>query len=776
MINKKSIVWFEEVDKEDVGLVGGKGANLGEMTQAKFPVPYGFIVTANAYFEFIEKNNLLSRIRNYIKGLNFENSSELRQASENIQKLILEATMPADLAKKIFSYYDEMPLKEETYFDYRLGLIKKGMKKVKSLYNPPLVAVRSSATAEDLPNASFAGQQETYLNVKGEAHLLQKIKECYASLFTQRAMYYRNEQKFDHFKVGLAAVVQRMVESERSGVAFSVDPISNDKNKIVIEAILGLGEYIVQGKVTPDHYEVDKKSFVITKKEIKYQNLLMMKAHSENREVKLGVSEGKKQKLTNQEIIKLALTIRDIEKHYFFPQDIEWAIEKQKIFITQSRPITTLKEKKVQSEEGKDLETILTGAPASPGIATGPVKIIFSPREIDRIKTGDVLVAPQTNPDYVPAMKKAAAIVTEKGGRTSHAAIVSRELGIPAVVGADKATKILKEAMVITVNGQAGEVYRGKVTQKKGEENKAAAKKLKTVTKIYVNMAQPDEAVKVAKMDADGIGLLRAEFIIADIGVHPKEFIKHKRQSIFVNKLARELNRFVTAFNPRPVVYRATDFKTNEYRNLKGGKAYEPHEENPMLGFRGAYRYISNPEVFEMELGAIKKIWEKGYRNLHLMVPFVRVPWEMMKIKDMIVKSGLLAYPDFKLWMMVEVPSAALNLPEFLKLGINGVSIGTNDLTMMLLGVDRDSEEVAPLYDERTPVVLNMLDYIVKTCREYGVTCSVCGQAPSDYPEIAEMLVRSGITSLSVNPDVIDRTRELVHSLEKKIFTLKKVK
>ena len=774
MVNKKSIVWFEEVDKEDVGLVGGKGANLGEMTNAKLPVPYGFVVTSNAYFYFIEKNNLAKHIKDYLKNLNSENPSELKAASSNVQKLILGATIPHDLARKIITFYDELLIKENAYFGKRAGFFSKGIKKISSLYNPPLVAVRSSATAEDLPGASFAGQQETYLNVKGEAHLLQKIKECYASLFTERAIYYRQQQKFDHFKVGLAAVVQRMVESDRSGVAFSVDPISKNKNKIVIEAIFGLGEYIVQGKVTPDHYEVDKRSLVLTKKEIKYQNVKFVKSHVENKEVKLGPSEGKKQKLSEEEIIKLSFLIKDIENHYFFPQDIEWAIENRKIFITQSRPITTLSQKsKVESQ--KSMETpILVGAPASPGVVTGPVKIIMTPKEISKVVTGDILVAPQTNPDYVPAMKKAAAIVTEKGGRTSHAAIVSRELGIPAVVGAEGATRILKEGSVITVNGQMGEIFKGKVIQEiQNLKSKIQNKRLKTITKIYVNMAQPDQAKKVAVMDADGVGLLRAEFIIADIGVHPKEFIKNHKESIFINRLSNELMKFVVPFNPRPVIYRATDFKTNEYRNLKGGKLYEPHEENPMLGYRGAYRYITNPEVFFMELAALKKIWDKGYRNLHLMIPFVRVPWELIKIKEMVEKSGLLAYPGFKLWIMVEVPSAALNLEEFLKLGVQGVSIGTNDLTMMLLGVDRDSEEVAPIYDERTPVVTRTLEYIVKTCQKYGVTCSICGQAPSDYEEIAEMLVRAGITSLSVNADVIDRTRQLVFKLEKSLYSKK---
>lgn len=771
MLKKKPIVWFEEVGKNDVGLVGGKGVNLGEMVNASLPIPYGFIITAQAYFNFIEKAGIQNKIMSLLSNLNYENSHELEQASKHIGEIIIASDLPKDLVKEIISFYENLEIKENKYFKNSSSLLKTGISKIKSLYKSPLVAVRSSATAEDLPTASFAGQQDTYLNVKGEAYLLKKVKECYASLFTQRAIYYRHEQKFDHNKVGLAVVVQRMIESEKSGVAFSIDPVTNDKNKIVIEAIFGLGEYIVQGRVTPDHYEVNKRSLVITKKEIGKQDVKFVKSNISNKEVRLGKA-GSVIKLSEQEILKVALLVRDIENHYYFPQDIEWAIKNNRVYIIQSRPITTTKNN-VSSTSNNDLPLILSGSPASPGIGVGVVKIIMTPKEIGKIKPGDILVAPQTNPDYVPAMKKAAAIVTEKGGRTSHAAIVSRELGIPAVVGAEGATKILKEGMVISVNGLSGDIYKGKSVAKSlpaGKQAKLEIKKLHTATNIYTNLAQPDQAAKVAKMHVDGIGLLRAEFVIAEIGVHPKQFIKEKKQDIFINRLSKELMKFVGPFSPRPVIYRATDFKTNEYRNLAGGKEFEPHEENPMLGFRGAYRYIANPEVFEMELRAIKNIWEKGYRNLHLMIPFVRVPWELIKIRQMVEKSGLLNYPEFKLWIMVEVPSCALNLEEFIKIGIDGVSIGTNDLTMMLLGVDRDSEEVSSVYDERTPVVLNVLEYIVKTCRKFGITCSMCGQAPSDYPEIAERMVKAGITSLSVTPDVIDRTRQIVFDAEKKLY------
>jgi len=776
-MTKKKIVWFEEVSKEDIGLVGGKGANLGEMTNADFPIPYGFIVTSHAYFQFIKESNLLDRLKQTLSIINYDNPTEIEQASEHIQDIIIKAPMPKKLAHEIVEYYEELNTKENEYIEKRFSIFHHTFNKLKNLYDAPTVAVRSSATAEDLPDASFAGQQETYLNVKGDTYLLKKVRECWASLFTARAIYYRQNKGFDHFKVGLAAVVQRMVQSDKSGIAFSIDPVTNDKNKIVIEAVYGLGEYIVQGKVTPDHYEVDKSSIVILKKQTAYQDVKFVRSGLGNKEVKLNKKEGSVQKLTENQIREVALLVKDIENHYYFPQDIEWAIEKGRLFVVQSRPITTVDTVINQDDRmaGKGHDVIVTGAPASPGIGVGRATIITSPKEISKIKHGDVLIAPQTNPDYVPAMKKASAIVTEKGGRTSHAAIVSRELGIPAVVGAEDATKKIKEGMVVSVNGTTGDVFQGSIISKsqisdiESEKAKEDKQKISTITKIYANLAEPEIADQTAKLDVDGIGLLRAEFMIAEIGTHPREFIKQKQEKLFVNKLSRDIEKFVKSFSPRPVVYRATDFKTNEYRNLKGGKLYEPEEENPMIGFRGASRYIADPQVFSMELDAIQNIWDKGYTNLHLMIPFVRVPWEMVRIRDIVRDHGLLNNKGFKLWMMVEVPAAAIMLEEFIDLGIDGVSIGTNDLTMMLLGVDRDSSEVANIYDERHPAVISVLEHIVETCTRRGITCSICGQAASDYPEIVETLVRKGITSVSVNPDAIHRTRVLIHDIEKKI-------
>lgn len=798
-MNKKHVVWFEEVGKGDVGTVGGKGANLGEMTQAHFPIPYGFVVTSHAYFSFIEHAGIQPKIKEFLKITNVNNPSELQQASKNIQEIILRASVPREIASQVIKYYQELTMKEEAYRKKKIGTIRQAHHLLKSLYRPPLVAVRSSATAEDLPGASFAGQQETYLNVHGETALIQKMHECWASLFTERAIYYRHEQGFDHFKVGLAAVVERMVQSDKSGIAFSIDPVTNDKSKIVIEAIYGLGEYIVQGKVTPDHYEIDKNSMVILKKEIKEQRVKFVKSYTTNKEEKLSKHVGNQQKLTDQEMITVALNVKDIERHYYFPQDIEWAIEKGQVFIVQARPITTIS-KEAASAGKKDkvhgqlsaagrpisnvvpaaeaLAPIVSGSPASPGIGVGPVRILKSPSEIAKLHKGDILVASQTNPDYVPAMKKAAAIVTERGGRTSHAAIVSRELGVPAVVGAEGALKLLKDGMIISVDGGKGEVYKGSIIHKGNGVDGVQATPLhvspkhphKTLTKVYVNLAEPEQAERIAQLDTDGIGLLRAEFMIAGIGTHPKEFIRLRRQHEYVRKLTHELTKFAKPFFPRPIIYRATDFKTNEYRHLKGGAQYEPQEENPMLGFRGASRYIANPDVFDMELQAIAYLWKMGLNNVHLMIPFVRRPWELIKIKSMVEAAGLLDMPGFRLLIMVEVPAAALELEDFLKIGVDGVSIGTNDLTMMLLGLDRDNAEVAHMYDERTNAVTCILEKIVKTCAAYNVSCSICGQAASDYPDLVEKLVKWGITSVSVNPDAIDRTRQLIYEIERKQF------
>lgn len=747
------ILWFNQVDKDDIAYVGGKGANLGEMVRSGFPVPNGFIVTSHSYFHVIKANNLTTKINHLLGTVNFNDSNSLQQVSGHIKKLIREAQVDEELVNEIFKAYRH------------LG----------GSLTDTLVAVRSSATAEDLPGASFAGQQETFLNVQGEAHLLQKIREAWASLFEPRAIFYRHEQKFDHFRVGIAIVVQQMVASEKSGIMFTIDPVTNDKSKVVIEAIYGLGEMIVQGQVTPDHYEVDKKEMRITNTVISMQDRQLVKAKTDNKEVTVPEKEGKKQKITDNQIIDLALLGKKLEQHYYFPQDIEWAIEKGNIYIVQTRPITTVDtQKKTDKEEASpSLPLILQGAPASPGIASGPVTIVTGLKDIGKVMPGDVMVAEQTNPDFVPAMKKAVAIVTDKGGRTSHAAIVSRELGIPAVVGTEKATQLLKRGAVVTVNGAKGEIYKGAIKKSATSHDTphVSTEHIKTATKVYVNLAQPDLVEEVAKRHVDGIGLLRAEFIMANIGTHPKKLIHDGKQEVFIDSLASALEKFAGAFDPRPVVYRASDFKTNEYRGLVGGKEYEPVEPNPMLGYRGAFRYMHDPEVFKLEIEAIKRVRnEKNLKNLSLMLPFVRTINELREVKHILSQNGLHRSPSFKLWMMVEIPSNVILLDQFIEEGIDGISIGSNDLTMLLLGTDRDNSEVANEYDEMNDAVLWALEHSVRTAHKYHITASICGQAPSMYPDLVEKLVSWGITSISVSPDVIDTVRETVAQSEKKLF------
>jgi pyruvate,water dikinase len=746
---KKYVVWFKDVGKEDVAIVGGKGANLGEMTQAGFPVPPGFIITVHAYTEFIERSNLKEKISTILSTVDVNKSKSLDEVAKKIQSLITRAEFPRDIALEIIRAY------------FKLG---------GNLTKHAVVAVRSSATAEDLPGASFAGQQATFLNVQGEANLVEKVKEAWASLFTARAIFYRATNHYDHFKIGIAIPVQKMVESEKSGIMFTIDPVTNDKSKVVIEAIYGLGEMIVQGAVTPDHYEVDKKSCTILNKDVHIQEKQMRRHGVDNENVVLDKKEGAKQKLTDEEIVALAGIGLRLEKHYYFPQDAEWAIEKGVTYIVQTRPVTTTgkKEQKTFAFNAKAV-LIAKGDPASPGVKTGPVKLLSSAKEIGKIMPGDILVAQQTNPDYVPAMRKAVAIVTERGGRTSHAAIVSRELGIPAVVGAKNVRTLLKDGQVITVNGSTGEIFKGAIHIAQTKYTQPG-ETIHTATRVYVNLAEPSRAGSVALMNTDGVGLLRAEFMIADIGTHPKKLIEEKKQKLFVDMLSSDLEVFCKAFAPRPVVYRTTDFKTNEYRNLKGGAAFEPEEPNPMLGFRGAARYIVDPRVFELELSAIKTVRNKmGCKNLHMMIPFVRSPKELMDVKKIIAANDLTRSTTFKLWLMVEIPTNVIRIDDFLDVGIDGVSIGSNDLTMLMLGTDRDNSEVAHDFSELDPSLLWAFEHVITACNKRGVTSSMCGQAPSDYPLLVEKLVAWGITSVSVNPDAIDHVRETIAAAERKL-------
>ena len=762
-----NIFWFKEIDKKDIEKVGGKGANLGEMINANFPIPDGFCVSSGAYFNFIKANGIEKVIKEYTSELKVQDTKKLNEASMFIKNAILAGVIPEDIRNDIINEYTKLCQKygEEVY-----------------------VAVRSSATAEDLAGFSFAGQQSTFLNISGAEDVVQAVKDCWASLFESRAIFYREENGFEHFNVGLSAVIQKMVQSEIAGVAFTVDTIKQDRNMIEIEAAYGLGEAVVSGSLTPDRYLVKKDTLEISNRYISNQTWKIILNNGKNENFDIPKNEQTTQKLSDDKIIELAKICRKIEKYYGVPQDIEWAYENDILYIVQSRPITTLKEDQVRdgvdvlleslagkTEESKyslyyeeDIPTyyspeeesgqvLLKGLGASPGVYFGKVKLIPTKEDIGRIEIGDILVTKMTSPDFVPAMKKAGAIVTDFGGSTSHAAIVSRELGIPCIVGTNEATKKLSEGMKITVDAIRGIIYQGEVSIKH-KENKKVLHSEKyspiTGTKIYVNLASSTRVEEIAEM-----------------GEHPRVFVDENRQEEFISNLADELRKFASAFYPRSVIYRATDFKTNEYKSLKGGEKYENEEENPMMGFRGASRYIHDPDVFKMELEAIKKVRDEfNLKNLWLMIPFVRRVGELMQVKRIMHNMGLFRTKDFKLWIMVEVPSTVLLLDEFIDVGIDGISVGTNDLTQLILGVDRDNAKLAHDFDERNSAVLKALKHVGEVCNRRNITCSVCGQAPSVYPEFAKRLVEYGFTSMSVNPDVVERTRRIVASAEKALL------
>jgi len=737
-------------------VVGGKGANLGELTRAGIPVPPGFVVTADTYFRFIDHSGLEPAIRKELFGLDVHNSRDLNERASRIRARLMEAPVPAHIAEAIRKGYREL--------------------------GQGPVAVRSSATAEDLPEASFAGQQSTYLNVVGEENVVRAVQACWASLWEGRAIFYREESGYDHMKVGLAVPVQRMVQSEISGVMFTVEPVTSDATKITIEAVYGLGEGIVSGEISPDLYIVSKQSLQVLDIEHAPQDRMISRHAGSDGGYETGntwqdvpAGLGTRQKLTEDQIRELARIGRGVEEHYGSHQDIEWAYEGGKFYLVQSRPVTTMRATDDEGDEG-EAETaplLLSGQPASPGVGFGKVRIVHDPADIDIVRPGDILVAEMTTPDFVPAMKRAVAIITDRGGRTCHAAIVSRELGIPCVVGAGDATRQLAVDQEVTVDGSSGAVYQGEALARlawyeRQKERYAKSASLKTTTKLYVNLAEPELAERVAAQQVDGVGLLRAEFIVAQIGVHPRTFIEEGRPEEYTRQLADGIREFCRAFDPRPVVYRLTDFKTNEYANLRGGTKYEANEENPMIGFRGASRYIEEPDVFQLEIEAIKLV-RAEYNNLYVMVPFVRTPAELTRVKQILAEHGLQRGDDFKLWMMVEVPSNVLILDSFIEVGIDGISIGSNDLTQLVLGVDRDSEKLAHTFDERNEAVMLAIQHAVLTARRRGITVSICGQAPSVYPEVTEKLVEWGTTSVSVSPDMINQTREIIANAEVKL-------
>ena len=787
-MKKDLIIWFENLRKTDIPSVGGKNASLGEMINVGLPIPPGFAVTAYSYKKFIEESGISEKIYAVIKETVTDpnDPKQYEIASKKIREIIESTPVPKDIEEAVRNAYQALCRKLNT--------------------NAVFVAVRSSATAEDLPDASFAGQQETYLNVKGEDELLEKTVNCWSSLFTPRAIFYRTEKGFAHENVFISVGVQKMVNAKAAGVMFTINPVTGDPDQIVIEGNYGLGESVVSGAVTPDDFIVDKVTLNIVERRIVQKTLQYVRDPNTGKTVHMEVSLEKQEQscLSDEEILKLAELAKIIEQHYGTAQDIEWAIDNElpfphNIFIVQSRPETVWSVKragepeKVEAERMKPTETLKV---AVKGIAAGKrsygigvAKVVSNPEEAGKLmQKGDVLVTDMTNPDYVPFMKLAGAIVTDKGGVTCHAAIVSRELGIPCVVGTGNATKLMFTGKEYTVDSRSGVIYEGvlpTLTEQLSSSTRAASPTDTsglatqavpvTATRIYMNLGVPEKVEDYKHLPFEGIGLMRIEFILASyIGEHPLYLIETGQAQKFVAKLAEGIAVVARAIQPRSVVVRFSDFKTNEYRQLKGGEKYEIVEANPMLGWRGCSRYISSwyEKAFRLECQAIKKCREEwGLKNVWAMLPVVRTVWEAKKSLEIMREEGLEKSRDFKVWFMAETPSIAILADEFSKL-CDGFSIGSNDMTQGILMIDRDSERLGQMgyFDERDPAIKRIIAHLIKVAHEHGCTVSICGEGPSNLPDFAEFLVRVGIDSISVNADAVISTRKHVASIEQKMI------
>ncbi len=772
MVRSDSIVvWLDQVGKNDIHLVGGKCPNLGELTSKGISVPPGFEATADAFRRFLEETKIGEVIQKTVSNSEGPRHPEqYEQASEEIRRIIESAPMPEDIAEEVRSAYRELEKKTGT--------------------NGVKVAVRSSATSEDLPDASFAGQQDTYLNVKGEEQLVHYVQKCWSSLYTPRAIFYREEKGFPHEKVLISVGVQKMVDSEVSGVIFTLDPVNGDPSKIIIESTWGLGEALVAGVVRPDRFIVDKGTLQIIHKEIVPKLL----EHVPNLQTGLTVQRDvpaerrNAASLSDAHVVELAKLARDIEDHYQSPQDVEFAVEKgnagHAVYVVQTRPETFWAKMKAPSESHArvlDRVVAVQGLAASPGLHAGRAKIVLGLQDAGRMmKEKDILVTRMTNPDWVPYMKIAGAIVTEDGGTTCHAAIVSREMGIPCIVGARNATKVLQNGREYTVDAKTGVVYQGLVEEvlkpSVVSAPQAPAVIPVTSTRIYVNISLPELAEKVAReTHADGVGLLRAEHMMLSVGKHPRLLIEEGGGQRMVDAFAEGVRKVATPFAPKPVIYRCLDFKPDEFLGLPGGEKYEREAghvgPNPLLGFRGTFRYVKEPDVFRLECRAIRKVREEfKLTNVHVMLPFVRTLEDFRNAKKILEEEGLKRSPDFKLWIMCEVPATVLLIDKFVQEGIDGISFGTNDLTMLILGIDRDDASIQEIYDERNLAVLRAMSHVIRVCSEHGVTTSICGQAPSNYPEVVEFLVREGAVSMSVNPDKVIETKQLVAGIEQKLI------
>ncbi len=747
---KKSVdfvKWFSELNKDSGSVAGGKGANLAEIYNLKINVPPGFVVTAQAYNYFIEKAEIDEKIKKILGGIDYENTGELDKATTKIRGLIVNSNLPKEMEEEILESYENLDVKED--------FIKKGTAHdiLKTAAEPIFVAVRSSATAEDLAEASFAGQQDSFVNIKGKEQLLEAIKKCFASLFNSRATYYRNKKGFKDVDVALAVVVQKMVDSDKSGVIFSVDPNGKDDN-IIVDAVFGLGEGIVSGRITPDDYIVSKDLEILKTKIAKKKIAITRNSNGENIIVNLRDEKSNSQVLKEYEIKRLAEIAKKLEEHYKKPQDIEFAIEGEEIYIVQTRPITTIGKK---SEGSKEIsgEVILEGIAASPGIGSGKIKIVNKMEDLDKIQKGDVLVTKMTNPDMVVSMQKCAAIVTDEGGMTAHAAIVSREMGIPAVVGTEVATTKLKDGEVITVDGYSGKIYKGKTTETTQKEVEPVETETKTKIKVIVDL--PSFAERAARTKIKKVGLTRIEGIIAESGKHPNYFVKENKTKDYEEVVFKGINDIAKYFEE--IWVRTSDIRSDEFQNLEG--APKEKEANPMLGMHGIRFGIKNPEILKSELRALKRVKENG-KEIGILLPQVISVDELKKVKEFLKE---VEFNDAKLGVMVETPAAVQLIRELCEEGISFISFGTNDLTQYMLAIDRGNEQVQELYNEMHPAILYQLEYVLRVCKRNKVETSICGQAGSKK-EMVKFLVERGIDSISVNADMASEIAKYVSELE----------
>ncbi|MGW0041946.1 phosphoenolpyruvate synthase [Rhodococcus sp. NPDC003348] len=749
--------WVRPIDRiglPDTPSVGGKAANLGELTHAGFPVPAGFVLTKDAYLDTMAEAGVRDTLRARSVPAAGTGEDELTAAARELRALALGAPVPDELRARIVSAYHD-------------------------LGDAVRVAVRSSAPGEDAADTSFAGIHDSFTNVVGADALVEAVRKCWASLWSERALTYRSVQAYDA-EPAIAVVVQTMVDSESSGVAFTADPRSGDRDRVVVEAAAGLGEVVVGGQVEPDTYVVAKDGLRVLDTHIGSQAFAITADAGGEHRTEIAPADRGKRVLTDDQLEGLARLAVSVEQHYQAPQDLEFAFAGDDLWLVQTRPITTLGGHPERAETGPSAPTgriLAQGLGASPGTVSGPVRVLLSVADAHLLHDGDILVAPMTRPDWLPVLRRAAAIVTDGGGITCHAAIVGRELGRPVIVGTRTATTTLVDGTVVTVDGDAGTVSEGAAAT----PTRPAAPSIPpdrggttwmetTATAVYANLATPEAAERVAATDVDGVGLLRAEFMIMDAlqGMHPARLLAEGRRDEYVAKMADGVHRIAAAFAPRPVVYRAIDLRTNEFANLSGGDV-EPSEDNPMIGYRGCYRYVREPELFGLDLDVVHTVRQRS-PNVHLMIPFVRTRWELESCLRHLDAHPLGSDRRMHRWIMAEVPSVAYWIPHYATLGIDGVSIGTNDLTQLVLGVDRDSEICRDLFDTMDPAVLDAIGTIIERATRAGMTTSLCGQAVSTNPALAEHLVRQGINSVSVTPDAVAHTRRVIAAAERRIL------